>query len=144
MLPVLHKRWSQVEGRAVLIFVCAGQPGTLFDAGSNQIDIFRGDRKVGPQHTRVVRVVPGGFHHAAGMPGAPLQYVDDLMNQHVGEQVRDKRRFVGLDTIAEDADLRALERRPVSQRTGIQGAGSVACQGNADSFIRFGNCGRSL
>ena len=126
-------------GQAVLVRVRGGQPGPLLDADVNQISIFLSDRELGPQHLREVRVVPMSFHHATlGMPGAPLQYVDDLVHQHVCQQVRHKSRWVGLDTIAEDADLRAFVWRRLSHRTGLQGGGSIAGQRYADSVWRAG------
>jgi hypothetical protein len=119
--------------------VRGGQLGTLPDAGVNQIDIFLSDRKLAPQHLSEVRAAPMRFHHAAvGMPGAPFQYVDDFMHQHVCQQVRDKSRLVGLDTIAENADVRAFVWQRVCQRAGLQGSGSLAGQRNVDSVRRAG------
>jgi hypothetical protein len=97
--------------------------GTLLHADVDQIDIFLSDWKLAPQHLSEVRAAPMSFHHAVvGMPGAPFQYVDDLMHQHVCQQVRDKSRLVGLDTIAENPDVRAFVWQRVSQRTGLQGS----------------------
>jgi len=104
----------------------------------NQIDIFLDDGKLALPHLSEVHAVPTNFHYAAvGMPGAPLQYVDDFMNQHVCQQVRDKIRLVGLvDTIAEDADVRAFVGQRVGQRPGLKGLWSVVGQRNVDSTRR--------
>jgi hypothetical protein len=43
----------------------------------------------------------------------------------VRQQVRDKSRLAGLDTVAENADVRAFVWQRVCQRSGLQGRGRL-------------------
>ncbi len=62
--------------------------------GPNQLRIFFGERKRFLPHLHIVPVGPARLHDAGlGMPASPLQDMCDLMNQHVGQNVRRQLRL---------------------------------------------------
>ena len=91
----------------------------------NEEDVLRSERKRFPPHRHIVFIRPTRFHHAAiGMPLDSLQDMGDLVDHHVSQDYRWRRRAVRLlYPIPEHGDVDPFEGAGESPR-----AGQEACR----------------